>query len=637
MSKYLRDPEQNVKVYLPRFRVFFYLLGFFSALLFLRLFYLQIIQGKELREYSEKNSLKEIRISAPRGNILDRNEETLVQNKIIYQAVLYLAYTKDVKEDISFLSKVLNESEETLEKRIRRSQRRYGAFKPVVMKNFLNLEEILKIKKSYIKRPSVSVQEIIIRDYTLKENGAHIFGYLRKIRKRELEALREKLNLLKYDSDDLVGVYGIEKIYERYLRGVPGYSFIEVDVRGRQVSDRKGGKFFDLREIAPSAGNDLVLTIDKDIQKASYESFLKNSKTPEPMGAFVAMGKNGDILSLGSFPSFDPNKFNVEVSREFWSDLVKNPNNPLRNKVHQDHFSPGSVFKPIVALAALEKGKLDPEEKIHSPGNIAFKGRIYHDHQKQGHGSINLEEALERSSNVFFYKLGLRVGIDAIAHYAKDLGLGEKTALQLEGEVKGLVPSPSWKKKKYGIPWQEGETVSVSIGQSFVLLTLIQLTNLYNTIAQEGIKSVPYLIQKAVSPEGEVLYERTADDFFKPPSVIKRESFEIVKKGLWRVNNGKKGTARWWKVKGVEISGKTGTSQVKSFSSEEIYVKCENLPVKQRHHGWFVGYAPVENPEITVGVLTEHSCHGSTGSAPIVRDIIKSYFKKYKSQENARL
>lgn len=347
------------------------------------------------------------------------------------------------------------------------------------------------------------------------------------------------------------------------------------------------------------------------------------------------MKSNGEILAWVNTPSFDPNSFTTGISRSLWDKLNNDPFKPLRNKVIQDHFSPGSTFKPIMAVAALQEKIISPSTLVFSPASLKFGRRLYHDHSKHGYGHISVFEALERSSNVFFYQMGIKLGIDKMSAYAKALGLGERTMVELPNEVSGLIPTREWKLRAKGEDWQLGENLSTAIGQGFVLATALQMAVAYNTIGLEGKVVRPMIVKKILGPDNKMIKEFEASilrDVSEEPYddiLVDKKTFQTVKEGMRRVANGAAGTARWWKVPGVEMAGKTGTSQVRSFSAEEIYDKCENRPISQRHHGWYVAFAPAKNPEITVAVLAEHACHGNTGGAPIARDVVLAYMQKY--------
>ncbi|MCB0408119.1 MAG: penicillin-binding protein 2, partial [Bdellovibrionales bacterium] len=309
------------------------------------------------------------------------------------------------------------------------------------------------------------------------------------------------------------------------------------------------------------------------------------------------------------------------------------------NKVIQDHYPPGSTFKPIVALAALEENVIGPNTLVYSPSQIRFGRRFYHNHSRTNYGEINVKQALEVSSNIFFYKMGISLGINNIAKYAKALGIGQKTDIQLGNEVSGLMPTEEWKKEALGEEWQPGENLSNAIGQGFVLTTPLQMVLAYNAIGQNGKLYKPMLVKQVISHQNKVVQtfdSQLVRDLMKPDHegakpLLSERSLKTVREGMRRVANGDRGTARWWKVPGIELAGKTGTVQVRSFSADQIYDKCLERPLNQRHHGWFIAFAPAENPVITVAVLAERACAGSSGGAPIVRDVIQAFMEKYHS------
>ncbi|MCC6137416.1 MAG: hypothetical protein IT287_02200 [Bdellovibrionaceae bacterium] len=299
----------------------------------------------------------------------------------------------------------------------------------------------------------------------------------------------------------------------------------------------------------------------------------------------------------------------------------------------QDHLSPGSSFKPFVALASLQNKKITENTIVHAPGYMKFGNRLWHDHTHEGQGYITVAQAIEQSSNVFFYKQGIALGVDEIAKYAKAMGLGALTGIDLKNEVPGLIPTTEWKKQNRGEKWMEGENLSVAVGQGYVNATTIQLANGYMAIANNGKVFQPRLVSKVTNQRGNTLQEFPpilTTDLSDPekPYYISPENFKIVQKGLWRVPNGERGTARSAKIPGFVIAGKTGTAQVRGFSADEIYKSCYQRPRKQRHNGLFIAYGPFENPEVTVAVLTEHSC-SSKESVPLVKQFFEAYVAKY--------
>ena len=347
------------------------------------------------------------------------------------------------------------------------------------------------------------------------------------------------------------------------------------------------------------------------------------------------MKSNGEILAWVSTPAFDPNEFASGITPQLWSTLVNDPFKPLRNKVIQDYFSPGSTFKPYMAVAALQEKIITPTTIINCPGSIHFGKRDYHDSLKGGHGNISVYEAIERSSNIFFYKMGIALGIDKMYAYISQFGIGQKTGVELPRENAGLMPNSTWKKQALGEEWQPGENLSAAIGQGFVVTTPIQMAVGYNAIGTGGKVVRPFVIKRIIDNEGKVVREiqpSVLRDLTQTQSNgihVDPATFNVVREAMRRVVQGPRGTGRRVNIPGADIAGKTGTTQVMGFAASDIYTLCEKRPIAQRHHGWFVAYAPAANPEIAVAALAEHSCHGASGAGPVVREIMKAYFEKY--------
>lgn len=632
-TQYVSNPEETKELY-SRYRIFYLAIAIAMSLFLMRLWYLQIIKGSELRDFSEKNRIKQNKISAPRGLILDRNGKVLVENLLGYEAVISPQYMDDIENLSANISPIINIDPPRIAVKVAKSRKQNGRFYPVKIKENLSREEVFRLKKIRLETPGLEIRESIVRSYPLQDNGAQIFGYVGEINKERIQRYNDKYKKdnISFKQGDIVGQSGLEERLESKIRGEDGVSFIQVDARGREVYAKSKSVYSqEIQDLDPVAGNNVELTIDRDVQEAAYKSF----KDLQRIGAIVAMKNTGEILAWVSTPSFDPNEFSTGISSQLWSKLVNDPFKPLRNKVIQDVYSPGSTFKPFVALAALQEKEITDTTVVNCPGVLMMGKRPYHDHLKGGFGNITLYEALERSSNIFFYKLGISLGIDRMSKYLNILGIGQKTNVDVPQEESGLMPSSEWKKKRFGEEWQAGETLSVAIGQGFVSTTPMQMAVAYSTIAQEGKMYKPFVVKRIIDKTGKVIKENSPQlvrDISEPQpngAFISNANFKIVKEGMRRVGNGERGTAKWWKIPGVQIAGKTGTSQVMSFSADQIYGDCMSRPIHQRHHGWFVAFAPFENPEITVAVLAEHSCHGNTGAAPVVRDVVLAYMKKY--------
>jgi penicillin-binding protein 2 len=633
LNEYVNNPDE-AKEYWDRYRLFYALLALTAFLFITRLWYLQIFSGSELRDFSDKNRLKELKIPAPRGLMLDRNGQILVQNLLGFEAVALPQYVEDLEKLSATVGPIIGVEPDRVLKRIEKGRQLNGPFSAVKIKEGLSRDEVVRLKKLRLEISGLEIRESILRNYPLGENGAQLFGYVGEIDKKQLPLLNKQFKgKIQFEQGDVIGKSGLEETLELNIRGEDGVSLVQVDAHGRETMTSTSPSIYSesLKNQEPTSGNHAVLTIDRDLQEAAW----KTTKDNQRIGGLIAMKTNGEVLAWVSSPSFDPNELSTTISAQTWSKYISDPFKPLRNKVIQDHASPGSTFKPLVAVAALQEKVVTENTLVSAPGVFFFGKRPYHDSLKGGHGNVTIIQASERSSNVFFYKMGIARGVDKMYDYISSLGVGSKTGIELAREVRGLMPNSKWKKETIGEEWQPGENLSTAIGQGFVTTTLIQLAIAYNAIATEGEVVQPMVIRKIVDPDGQTLKEYSPKVLRnlqqkQPNGVqISEKTFKIVKEGMRLVANGTGGTARFWKIPGVPFAGKTGTAQVMSFSADQIYSSCNSRPIQQRHHGWFIGYAPADKPEITVAVLAEHSCHGNTGAVPLFRDVVQAYMKKY--------
>lgn len=626
MADYLSDPDE-VKEYSQRFRLMYIVISVAISIFTIRLWYLQIIQGAELRLFSEKNRIKETEQPAPRGMIFDRNRRILVDNRPGFIAKVIPQYVEDLDAIAKVLSEKLDIPTASIVQKVRQSRRKNGAYWPVKIKDGLTMDEVVRLESLKIDYPGLDVEMGISRSYHTQKNGSHLFGYVSEVSEFELNRVnRNRDNEHKLKQGDTVGKSGLEQVFDDQLRGVKGLQFVQVDAHGREAASQDNELLHGMPEfIEASPGQNITLTIDADVQEAAYKSFTENKR----IGAVVAMDpNNGEILAWLSSPSYDPNEFSQGISPKLWSELVNDPFQILRNKVIQTHSPPGSTFKAIVALAGLQEKIITTSSTYYCPGFLKFGRRTYHCHIRGGHNYVNVFKALEQSCDVFFYRLGMALGIDRIAKYATELGLGSRTGIGLPGEVPGLVPTTEWKKRALGEEWQPGENLSNAIGQGFMLTSPIQLVQAFSVIGNDGKVFKPYVVKKVEDLAGNVVTQNEPQ-LIRNIQDIGVDAFEAVKKGLEMVNNGERGTAKWWKIPGIKIAGKTGTVQLFSLSADQVFASCEARPLRQRHHGWYVGYAPADKPVIAVAVLAEHACHGNTGAVPIARDVMKAYFEKY--------
>ncbi len=610
-------------------------LGFLFFLLLVRLIVLQVIQGSALYAFSEKNLLKEIRVQPPRGIIYDRDHRILAENLPNFALTLSPQFIKDLEPLAREIGKIIKVPPEDLMARFKKESRINGAFRPVTIKNFLSRTEINQLELLKIEFPGVDIEELIFREYPHHDAFAHVIGYISEISDTELPRLRERGNRI-VQQGDVIGKSGLEDRFDDSVRGVTGISYVKVDAKGREALGESLKFLGHIEDLPPKAGQSIETTLDLDLQLAAQATFLKHNQT----GALIAINKQGEILALYNNPSFDPGLFSRGITSDVWSKLINNPDKPLRNKAIQDHHSPGSTFKPFVALSSLQDGNIKENTLVHAPPVFMFGNRPYHDHTKTGQGYVTVTQAIELSSNVFFYKQGLATGVDKIALYTKALGLGSRTDIDLKNEIPGLIPTSEWKQKNRGEPWQEGENLSIAIGQGFVSVTTLQLAVAYMAIANGGLVYKPMIVKKITDTDNQTLQEfsptlvRDLTDATQP-YYISPENFKIVQKGLYLVANGPHGTARGAKIPGFIIAGKTGTAQVRGFSADQVYSNCYTRPKKQRHNGLYVAYGPFESPEITVAVLTEGSC-ASKEAVPLVRDFYEAYARKYHPQAVAQ-
>ena len=622
--------EEEIKKLFRKIQNSIYFFAFLFLIIAVRLWHLQIYQGPDLRRYSENNRLKKQTLQAPRGLILSRDKKILVNNYLEYELILTPQYSKNTKQISRTLAPLLSIPPQIISKKIQDSTRRNGLFFPVSLKRPLNLEQIYRLKLLKESFPEISIREYIVRSYPFKSVGAHLFGYTGEISREQIEAFNTNFKgRLYFKPGDQIGKQGLESAWEEELKGIDGVSFVEVDAHGRHTP-APSNEFWNLEPKKPTSGYSLLLTLDMDIQQAAFKAMNRKDKIGPRTGAVVAMKLNGEILAWISSPSFDPNLFSKILSGKNWSDLAKDSKKPLLNRVIKNHYPPGSTVKPFIALAALQEELIQPDTLIYSPARIRLGRRVFHDHNQTDYGHINLFSAMEQSSNTFFYQLGEKLGVDQMTSYMSHFGLGKKTQTRMKGEISGFLPTTKWKIKTLKEQWQKGEDLIHAIGQGYTLTTPLQIAAAYNAIASKGLVMRPFIVQAVLDSENKEIKKFSSLVVEDLKEKIDQKHFSTVITALSRVTNGALGTARWWKLKNKKtMAGKTGTSQVRSFNRQHLYTNCMNKPLEDRHHGWFAAFAPVEDPEITVVVLAENSCAGSSGAVPIARDIINAYFKKY--------
>lgn len=577
---------------------------FVFVLLFLRLVFLQLIKGEEYRRLSETNCVRLKSIKQSRGLIYDRNKKLLVDNRPSFDLVVILEDAASVPDTVSFLASLINEPYADLMDNIQKAGNT-AFYKPVTLKKDISRDQLAIVEAHKFDLPGIHIEIEPIRYYIYPKMASHLLGYLGQVNREELQT--EKYPHVK--SGDSIGRYGVEKSFESFLQGRRGGRQVEVDVNGRVVKV--------LKTVPPVSGNDLHLTLDFSLQQMA-EDLLKDQE-----GAVVAIDPaNGDVLVMASSPSFDQNDFTGGISNEKWRLLMDHPGHPMTNKAIQAEYPPASTYKTVTAIAALEEKAIDRHTTTFCPGYYVFGKRRYHCWSKYGHGKLSIEEAIAQSCDVFFYQAGEKIGVDALAQYANGCGLGRATGVSLAHERQGLIPTAAWKRNRFREPWQAGETLSISIGQGFNLVTPLQMAVFTAAIANGGTLYRPRIVKHIEDSSGNIIKKIEPEITGGIPA--SKQTMALVKKGLLDVVQGDRGTARSIRIKQIEMAGKTGTAQVFSRKTGEKFDN-KKLARTLQDHAWFVCYAPAQNPVIAISVIIEHGEHGSTAAAPVAGAMVEKY------------
>ncbi len=563
-----------------------------------RLWDLQIVKGAEFKKIAESNRLRIIEISAPRGLIFDNNDNALVRNIPSFDISVIKEDLPEDYETVSALAGLIGLEYKDLQARLEKPS--LNPFEPVKLKQNVSMEIVARVEARKMDFPGIQVDVVIGREYIYDELAGHAIGYLGKL---TLEQTRDPY-YRGVPAGAYAGHHGIEKVYDKTLRGLAGKKIIEVDAIGRVI------KAVGIQP--PVKGSDIVLTIDMSLQSEA-EDALKGK-----VGSVVVLDVDtGEILAMASSPSFDPNLFSRGIGHGDWDRLIHDPNKPFLNRSLQSQYPPGSTFKIITAIAALEEGIINDKTRFQCEGSIKM-GRTFRCWKKGGHGSVNLYKAIVESCDVYFYKVANTLGIDTLAQYAADYGLGLPTGIELEGERLGIVPSSAWKLSTKKQKWYKGETLNTVIGQGYLSATPIQMARLMAAVVNGG---------KLLRPR--ILKNRDLNGIVEREIDAKPEQIEILKKALAGVVTDKNGTGWMARSEIVSIGGKTGTTQVIGGDLQK-----KNMPDKYNDHAWFVAFAPVENPRIAIAVFVEHGGHGSTAAVPIAKRVIEKYFEK---DQNAKI
>jgi len=635
-----RAQEKKMQVFL------FLVLAFFTVLA-VRLAYMQLVQNDKFTTLAKENRMRLITIPAPRGEIFDRWGVKLVGNQPVYTVSIVNLGRQENEGVIVRLADILGISREEIRQKIEQRKRLY---EPVKIATRVSPEVVAKIEEQRLELPGVEIDIEPVRDYPMGQLLAHVLGYVRQINEEQLAANKDK----GYKPGDNFGQSGLEYQYEQYLRGQDGGRQVEVDSLARPVRD--------LGIKPPVPGNNLVLTIDHRVQKAAEEALARSSREALKQGykearagAAVALDvRSGAVLAMASYPAFDPAKLSGVLTQKDFEEIFNSPWKPMLNRALMA-YAPGSTFKMIVALAGLESGKITPRDVIDDPGYF-FLGRVFHDWKPGGHGKVDLVRAIKVSCDVYFYQLGMRVGIDEIARIARQFGLGEKTGIDLPGEDSGVIPGPQTKlalrlpylsdseRKKvaeieqrysellskaasdeqrrilvrnradelrsieWDLDWHDYDTIISSIGQGDNRYTPLELASYVAAVANGGIRYRPYIVQRVIDPAGRVIKENTPVELGRVN--VSPANLEVIRKAMYEVTQPPDGTAYGFFVNFPKVAAKTGTAEVEGRDT----------------HALFVAFAPYENPEIAVAVVVEHAGHGGTAAGPVAEDMLAAYF-----------
>lgn len=594
--------------------VVFMLLG----LLIARMYQLQVVEHEIYTTISDKNRVQVQSVAPPRGLIYDRNDVLLAENRPVFGVTLVPERVGNMEQTLAKLKTMLSISDEDMERFQRRLMEPRRPFQELPLRYDLNEQEIARLAVHRHELPGVEVSAELVRHYPHSELTAHALGYVGRINRQELQ----RIDPINYAGTNYIGKSGVERFYEELLHGRVGYQHVETNARGRtlRVLERQN----------PVPGEDIQLHMDLRLQRLAHE--LLDGRR----GAIIAVEPStGGLLALASVPGFDANQFVTGIGVEAYRSLSESVDKPLFNRALRGQYPPGSTIKPMMAIAALDSGTTTREKTIWDPGYYQLKtgGRRYRDWKRSGHGWVNLTDAVAESCDIYFYDVAVEMGVDTIHDYLSDFGFGEDATLDVAGALSGLLPSRDWKRAVHNEPWYPGDSVNLGIGQGFMLSTPLQLATATSVIANRGRWSEPRLLK-------DVKGDRLVDDIL-PPGTHKSielnnpDDWEFVVDSMAAVMHGPKGTARG-AARGApyRMAGKTGTAQVFSLAEDEEYDE-EEVRERLRDHALFVGFAPVDDPQIAVAVIVENGGSGSGTAAPVARALFDAWLLGFPNEGEA--
>lgn len=599
----------------PRYWGFAVAVGVAFTMLLGRLWYVQVLQGDHYWRASTENIIRNIEVSPPRGRILDRNRNVLAENRpsfdVVIQPHLYSVPKDGSPTPLELLQEYLNLSKEDQERLDKKIAQRAGQ---VLVARDVTRAQVARVESDRLRLPGVEILPKSHRRYPFEHVAAHVVGFMGEIRSNELKALQN----YGYRSGDYIGRMGVERAYESILRGAPGIERQVVDARGMPQGEAETRFLIgDYQKVKPVAGRDVILTLDARLQLIVDEA-MKNY----PAGGVVALDpRDGSLLAMYSKPGFNPNSWSGRLSTQEKLKSDNDPYKPMLDKTVGAYF-PGSTFKIVGAMAALQEGVMKPDDEVRCPGYYRFGGRNFRCWKHGGHGDVNVAEALQHSCDVYFYRVAEAIGIDKIAEYGFDFGFGELTGYPINDESPGRMPTKEWHRKYSPDGFQHGFALNTILGQGDTLATPLQLALAYAAVANGGKVYYPRIVDHVEAADGHALFEFA-------PRVRKTvpgdpEDFQLIQEGLWKTVNEDGGTAYSRRLKDIEVSGKTGTAQVHKIG--RIRVANRDKEIRFRDHAWFAGYAPSADPQLVLVVFLQHGGHGGSDAAPVAMDIFQRYF-----------
>jgi len=604
----IKDHSFENQLFVNRIVVAFIVIILLTSGLITRLVYLQIVGHEHYSLLAKDNSIKIVPLIPTRGMIYDRHGKVLAENTPSYSLEVIPEQIKNMDDTLLRLQKLLDISNEEIDQfqKLRKRQKRFAST-PLLLS--MSDEELAKFAVVRPYFPGVDIHTQLVRHYPYSDLAAHVVGYVGRINEAELK----ELPIAEYRGSSHIGKLGIERSYENELHGKTGYAEIETNVQARLLNT--------LNEVNPAPGANLYLTLDIDLQKTAYDALAGFN------GAVVAIDiKTGGVLVFVSRPGFDPNPFVVGIANEDYQDLQSSENQPLYNRALRGLYPPGSTIKPFIALAGLEYAAISPEQKLYCPGYYQIPGvtHKYRDWKKGGHGSVDLNQAITESCDVYFYRLAATLGIDNMYSFLQKFGFGEKSGIDLMGEKSGLLPSREWKREQKNQAWYPGETLITGIGQGYLQVTPVQLARATATLANKGKVVTPFLVNKIVNVQGTRPGVEPSNNIIP----LNPSNVNSVIDAMINVVHSAHGTAKGInKDISYQIAGKTGTAQVMGIKQGAKYNE-NNIDFKFRDHALFVSFAPANDPKIAVAVVVENGGHGGSVAAPIAGQVIKQFLQE---------